>query len=97
LAATAVASEFASVTFKFDEEPGEYRWVISQPRLGEIELTILEFSKHWGGETDSSGKVLFRTRCVPTTFSEAVQSAAARVLEKHGEAGYLAGWKPPDA
>jgi hypothetical protein len=92
LAATTVASGFTRVSFGFDEEPGEYRWVISSPRLNEIELEILYFHELWGGKPDAEGKSLFKTRCLPEDFAAAVQTAARGVLERYGEAGYIELW-----
>jgi hypothetical protein len=92
LSATAVLSGFMRVSFRFDEEPGEYRWVISSPRLNEIELEILAFEELWGDRPDSEGKSLFKTRCLPETFAKAVARAAQSILEEHGEAGYLERW-----
>src|SRR5690606_4219400 len=84
VAAVAVSRQFRSVTFGFDEEPGEYRWVITSPRLNEIQLEILGFTKLWGDEPDAQGKVLFSTVCLPETFARAVHWAAQKVLAKYG-------------
>ena len=92
LAATAVASGFAAVTFRFDEEPGEYRWVLRSPRLNELELTILEFPQLWGDRPDAEGKEVFRTKCLPLTYAEAVHSAAANLRGALGVAGYEEKW-----
>ena len=91
LAATAVVSEFRRVTFKFDEEPGEFRWVISNT-LWEIDLSILEFHELSGDKPDAEGMVRFRTVCRPRTFAEAVRDAATEVLSKLGESGYAEQW-----
>ena len=92
LGATAVVSGFRRVSFCFDEEPGEYRWVINSPRLNEVELEILDFDQLWGDRPDSEGRSLFKTRCLPDDFAKAVQATAHRILEHHGEAGYLELW-----
>ena len=92
LAGIAALSGFNQISFSFDEEPGEYRWVISSPRLNEFEIEILSFPALWGDQPDSEGRSLFKTRCVPETFAKAVQSALHTVLETHGESGYLELW-----
>jgi hypothetical protein len=92
VAATAVASGFHRVSFGFDEEPGEYRWVVTSPRPNEVELEILSFEDLWGGKPDADGSSLFRVRCLPMEFAGAVQAAAHRVLEQYGEAGYIKLW-----
>ncbi len=91
-AATAVLSGFLQVTFRFDEEPGEYRWVIYSPRVNEIQIEIREFDELWGNQSNSEGRLLFNTLCLPETFAKAVLAAAEQLLEKHGEAGYLEQW-----
>lgn len=92
LASTALLSGFSCLTFSFEEEPGEYRWVITSPRLNEIELRILSFGDLYGGEPESAGQLLFQTTCIPETFAMAVHSTAAALLTEHGEAGYLEKW-----
>jgi hypothetical protein len=84
LGATAVVSEFRRVTFKFDEEPGEFTWVILNS-LSEIDLSFLEFRALWGNRPDAEGVVCFRTVCSPRTFAEAVRDAATEVLNTLGE------------
>jgi hypothetical protein len=91
-AAKALLSSFTAVTFSFDEEPGEYRWVIRSPRLNELQIKILSFSELWSGEPDEEGKEVFHFVCTPETFAEAVHAAASAVLAEHGEAGYLEKW-----
>jgi hypothetical protein len=90
LAATAVVSGFTRLSFRFDEEPGEYRWNITSPRLNEVELEILSFPELWGDRADAEGRCLFKTRCLPEVFAETVRATAERVLKEHGEAGYRA-------
>jgi hypothetical protein len=92
LAATAAACLFRRVTFSFEEEPGEYRWVITSPRMNEIEVEIFDFSESWSDKPDDAGKSIFKTKCLPDTFARAVLSAAQQVLGEHGEAGYADKW-----
>jgi hypothetical protein len=92
LAATGVLSGFRAVTFGFDEEPGEYRWVIRAIDLNEIEIRLLDFRSVLGNMPDDEGRLLFATRCRPAVFARAVHGAAAAVLEKHGEGGYWERW-----
>lgn len=91
-AATALLSGFSAVTFSFEEEPGEYRWVIRSPRVNEIDLAIFEFADLYAWLPDSEGQEVFRIRCVPETFARAVFEAATRVLVEEGEAGYAQKW-----
>jgi hypothetical protein len=92
VAATAVVSGFSRITFQFDEEPGEYRWVIETLRMNEIELRVLEFPELYGEKPDADGKEIFRTKCLPVTFAAAVCNATADLLAMLGESGYAAQW-----
>jgi hypothetical protein len=85
-------SSFRRVTFSLEEEPGEYRWVVTSPRINEVEVQILSFPDRWNDNLDESGKLLFKTRCLPVTYGKAVYVAASRVLEDYGAAGYLKQW-----
>ena len=92
LAATAIISYFSKVSFSFDEEPGEYRWVISSVELNKIELSILSFEELWGNQPDSDGELIFQTQCLPLTFAQAVLDSANEVLNAHGIEGYKEKW-----
>jgi hypothetical protein len=92
LAANAALTGFTRLSFGFDEEPGEYRWVLSSPRPNEIEVEIIEFQELWGWKPDSEGKSLFKARCQPIDFAKAVHAAATKILETHGQNGYLEKW-----
>lgn len=91
-AAVALLSGFSALSFSFEEEPGEYRWVIRSPRYNEIDVVILDFDDLYMGRPDQEGKEMFRVRCVPETFAFAVYEAASRVLRDEGESGYVEKW-----
>lgn len=92
LAATGVLSGLQRVSTSFDEEPGEYRWVIERATGVEISLKVLAFDQLWGNQPDSEGEVLVQTTCHPLIFGEAVLKAASAVLAEHGESGSLEKW-----
>lgn len=92
IAASAVVSLFRRVTFSFEEEPGEYRWVITSLGMNEIQVEILDFQKSWSVKPDEAGSSVFKTNCLPDTFARAVFSAAQQVLSEYGETGYAEKW-----
>ena len=92
LAGLGVLSGFSALTFAFDEEPGEYRWIIRSPERNTMELCLLAFDERRGNPADSDGRLLLATRCRPAVFARAVHAAAQAVLERHGEAGYQERW-----
>jgi hypothetical protein len=93
LAANGVLAGFSTLTFRFDEEPGEFRWLITTPRPNEIQIDILHFPELWGGRPDGEGNSLYRSRCRPIEFAQAVENAARRALEAYGESGYKEKWE----
>ena len=92
LAALGLVSGFTAVTFAFDEEPGEYRWVMRSTSRNSMELRLLVFDERRGNQADADGRLLLATRCRPVAFARAVRSTAEAVLDKHGEAGYEEKW-----
>jgi hypothetical protein len=75
LSAVAVASGFRITEFGFDEEPGEYRWVIEAVDNSVIRLRILEFKELWGmsptKEVALSSRSPRRRFCMQRPFTHA--------------------------
>ncbi|WP_394756813.1 hypothetical protein [Rhodoferax sp.] len=92
LGACSVLAGFASVSFGFDEEPGEYRWSVNRVTPTEIKIRLLKFSELWSNLPDSEGQLLVEFSCHPLEFGLAVQSAAASVLAEHGLVTYKEKW-----
>jgi hypothetical protein len=95
LAAVALLRHFTGLSFSFEEEPGEYRWVVTPTRANEVELTILGFDDFYDSKPNSEAKVLFRTVCIPEAFATAVHQAASRLAAEYGNAQYLEKWDHP--
>jgi hypothetical protein len=92
LAANGVLAGFSALTFSFDEEPGEFRWVITTFRPNEIQVEVLQFPDLWGGRPNVEGNSVYLSSCRPIVFAEAIANAAKRVLDTYGESGYLEKW-----
>ncbi len=92
LAAIGAVSGFRAITFGFDEEPGEFRWVIRAVDVNEIEIRILKFNRLRGNQQDGEGHPLFTAQCRPAVFARAVYVAANTVLEKYGYEDYKEKW-----
>lgn len=95
LCAYGAISGFSRAAFSFDEEPGEFRWVVQTVGANRVSVEILSFPRLWGSAPDSEGKVLFSVKCEPLEFAEAALAAAEGVLSKHGPQGYAASWGMP--
>ena len=92
LFAYGAASGFHSLSFGFDDEPGEYRWVAQAIDSNLMNLKILEFQELWAHKSNAEGKVLLDIEMPPVIFAEAVAKAADTVLEKYGLTGYAEKW-----
>jgi hypothetical protein len=92
LSALAALSGFSALTFAFDEEPGEYRWVLRSIGRNLLELRVLAFAERQARPADADGRLLLVTRCRPAVYARAVHGAASALLERHGEAGYQEKW-----
>jgi len=82
--------------FRFDEEPGEYRWILSSTGDGGLLVKILEFPQLWGEEPDSEGKSVLEATCPAKLFGEAVLLSLNRLLDEHGLFGYWEKWVEAD-
>jgi hypothetical protein len=92
LAALAIGSGFTCASFGFDEEPGEYRWVIEQEDINLVRIKMVSFQELWGGKPNQQGQLLFSTTCRPVVFAAEVLRVASKLLDEHGEASYLEHW-----
>lgn len=96
LAAAGLLSGLHSASASFDEEPGEFRWVLEHAGGLGLVVRVIEFQELWGDRPNSEGKQLLRYECNPLEFAEAVESAATLVLSQHGMAGYKEQWVQHD-
>jgi hypothetical protein len=92
LSALGMMQGYSSITFGFDEEPGEYRWVIRRVDGNTMSLKILEFPQLWGNEPDAAGKVLMDAVLPIEQYAKAVETTARSIFAQHGEAKYLDLW-----
>jgi hypothetical protein len=90
--ALAVLRGSGEVRFSFDEEPGEYRWVIRKKDSETYNLTLLEFTDLWANKPDEAGKVIFDRTFSRLEFGRMVLKALEDVRHEHGEEGYKAKW-----
>jgi hypothetical protein len=79
-------------SFSFDEEPGEYRWILHRIDPDRLEVRILEFPELWSNAPNSEGKLIFEATCRLKDFGQAVATALNKLIEQHGEEGYHEKW-----
>jgi hypothetical protein len=97
----------AEARCSWEEEPGEFRWVLTRAGNGQVDLKILAFDDLWAApdrkaedgaqarfanEPDDQGELLFLTSQPLGVLARAIADGAAAVLAEHGEEGYLAEW-----
>jgi hypothetical protein len=78
--------------FSFDEEPGEYRWILKRNEDNALLITIIEFPDLWGDKDDSEGKVIFEATCQAHEFGKALLVSLNGLLDDYGIVGYKEKW-----
>ena len=78
--------------FSFDEEPGEYRWIMRCTKEVGLNVKILEFPELWGRKPDEKGTVLLDIICRPRDFAIALLLSLNELLEEIGVDGYRDIW-----
>lgn len=75
----------------WDEEPGEYRWILR--RAGDhLQIEIRAFDDLWGDQPDEQGRLVFSTRQDPLRVARAILSAVQELLDDLGAADYERRW-----
>lgn len=86
-----VVEGHAEARCSWDEEPGEYRWILRRT-ADALSVEILAFDHLWGDEPDEAGREVFSTVQDPMRVARVVLSAAQRVLDDLGAAEYERQW-----
>ncbi|MBX3389193.1 MAG: hypothetical protein KF691_07020 [Phycisphaeraceae bacterium] len=77
------------VSCYWDCEPGNYRWDLT---FVSAEQLSISFSEILPGKRKLRHKLLFETEVSARTWCEMLLSNAARILRRHGLAGYRGAW-----
>lgn len=78
--------------FSFDEEPGEYRWILKRTEDDALLIKIIEFPELWGNKDDSEGKVIFEVTCPAHAFGKALLVSLNDLLDEYDITGYKEKW-----
>lgn len=88
--AVAITRGAPEVRISFEEEPGEYRWILKKKDAEHYLLTILEFLR--GNQPDEDGSPLIERLVPRMDFSMMVLQTLEDVRHKYGEEGYKDLW-----
>ena len=91
-AIASIAREANEARAKFEEEPGEYRWIFTRMSPDKLRICILWFGDTFSTKLDTEGEKVFETECRLRTFAGSILSASQRVLEVNGIEGYQEKW-----
>ena len=94
--AIAVLRGSGEARFFFEEEPGEYRWILKKKGSESYTLTIIEFPDLLENKPDEVGKVILEHGFTRVGFAKTVLKALEDVRHEHGEAGYKEKWREHD-
>jgi hypothetical protein len=78
-------------TISWEEEPGEYRWLLTRTG-GDLAIRILWFDDADTQQPDEAGRVVFATTCILTTFATALARQLQQLLDDLGVDGYKRQW-----
>ena len=78
--------------FSFDEEPGEYRWILTRRDEKSFEIKILEFEELWGEKEDSQGDEIYKVTCPIYEFATGLKTTLDSLLDEYGITGYKDKW-----
>lgn len=81
----------STIRVSWDEEPGEFRWVLDRTD-DQLTVRILWFDELWGSKPDEKGKLLLAVTCSLVAFQRAIAAAAHAVLNEWGGDGYREQW-----
>ena len=92
-AAILVALGEKEVRFSFQDEPGEYRWILKDAGtnakgLELLQVTILDFHDSFASVPDDAGTQLIDGVCAKSQFLINVRSVLREALAVNGEDGY---------
>ena len=93
LAANALLHWFNSVSFSFEEEPGEHRWELTKRRSNDFELKIFTAYRDYEKDANLEYRLVFQTVVTAKEFGKAVHETATKLLADYGEDGYLERWQ----
>ena len=77
---------------RFDEEPGEYRWLLERQDADNVRIRILQFEDLWSNLPDEAGEVIFDAVCTVTELVQAVITALEYLYKTYGKKGYREKW-----
>lgn len=78
--------------FSFDEEPGEFRWLLTRSGNNALSLRIIEFPGLWSNKDDSEGKTIYEVTCPTHEFGKALLTSLNNLLDEYGTSGYKEKW-----
>lgn len=92
-AALLIAKGEKEARFSFEDEPGEYRWILKDVgTIGSdepaLKVTILEFASQWPREPDSAGTPIIEGVCAKRQFLLNVKSILRETLAVNGKEAY---------
>lgn len=91
-AVTSLVAGAAEGRFSFDDEPGEYRWVINKISGSKVEIKIFQFEELCGRKPDTEGVEIFSGICDLSHFGMTLKKALDDLIGEYGLEGYKRAW-----
>jgi hypothetical protein len=90
-ATTLAVSGVPEARCSWDEEPGEYRWIMRREG-SQLRIEILAFDELWGDQPDEAGRLVFATTQDPVRVGRVLLSTAQALLDDLGAGDYERMW-----
>ena len=81
------------VSFSFQDEPGEHRWMLSRSEADSLRIRILWFEDTFSPRPQERGTEVFKCDCALLDFVGQVSSVLQTLLADEGIEGYRRRWQ----
>jgi hypothetical protein len=82
----------SQVEVSWDEEPGEFRWLVARTSTGDAHVRILWFDELGGRRSNEEGRPVLDASCALMDLIGAVAGGARATFDELGAAGYREKW-----
>jgi hypothetical protein len=95
-AALGLVSGTREVSFSFQDEPGEHKWLLTRGEADSLRIRILWFNDTFSRRPQESGEEVFACDCAVLDFVGQISHVLHNILSEESVEGYKRRWKNHD-
>ena len=84
------------VSFAFEDEPGEHRWILTRGTMDSLRIRILWFEDTFSRSSPDQGAEVFSCDCAVLDFVGQVSAVLQNIVTDDGIEGYKRRWQNHD-